>query len=228
MNGSRKGGKLHTIAGDMDLSDIRREYHLQGLHHKDLCASPFEQFANWLQAATKTPLGDLTAMILATVSPGGAPLQRTVLLKEFDEQGFVFHTDRASTKGLHIANNPRVCLLFPWYPLDRQVVVSGQAEAISEAKSKTYFHSRPRDSQIAASASQQSSPIPNRQVLLDRCRQLHEKLQGQEIPLPPTWGGYLVRPDRFEFWQGRANRLHDRFEYCVDEHQLWHIQRLSP
>ena len=212
----------------MDIGDLRRESRLSGISRDDLLADPVAQFAHWFDQARHAELGDPNAMILATVDSQGQPRQRTVLLKYFDGDGFVFFTNLESTKARHIAENNRVSLLFPWLSLERQVIVDGVAERISAADSMRYFLSRPRDSQLAAWVSNQSQPLGSRQVLLQKFDELKRKFAAGEVPMPSFWGGYRVRHQRLEFWQGREKRLHDRFEYTRSDAAVWTIERLAP
>ncbi len=216
----------------MKLQDFRREYLLNGLRREQLDRDPIQQFESWLQQAMDFGLSDPTAMTLATVNESGQPSQRIVLLKQVDNDGFVFFTNTSSTKGQNIANNPHVSLHFPWYPLERQVHVCGIASSLSEEEVEDYFSSRPKESQLAAWASEQSQPIPSRDHLLTRYQDLQEKYQDSDAPLPPFWGGYRVAPLQIEFWQGGEHRLHDRFQYTLhndaNNEAQWHIQRLAP
>jgi pyridoxamine 5'-phosphate oxidase len=212
----------------MDISDLRREYAHQGLRRQDLLDEPFGQFERWFQQACQLELLDPNAMILATVDPQGQPSQRTVLLKYFDQRGFVFFTNYTSRKAHEIAGNRQVSLLFLWLPLERQVAISGTADRIPTAESLAYFASRPRGSQLGAWCSQQSSIISSRQLLELQFERMRQKFLNREIPLPDFWGGYRVVAQRFEFWQGRPNRLHDRFGYLQQADGTWQISRLSP
>ena len=213
----------------MDISDFRNEYTLNGLTREDLLSSPFEQFELWFQQACKANLPEPNAMSLATVSPTGQPCQRIVLLKYFDRQGFVFFTNYESKKALQIAQNPQVSLLFFWIGLERQVEISGKAVKIPTAESLKYFATRPRGSQIGAWCSQQSMAISSRKMLELKFDEIKRKFQHKQIPLPAFWGGYRVIPHSFQFWQGRPNRLHDRFLYsCLDDNSSWTIERLAP
>lgn len=211
----------------MDLSDFRREYTGRGLHREDLNEDPILQFETWFRQATELELHEPNAMSLATVDPKGRPLLRTVLLKYFDTAGFVFFTNYESRKAQHIAENPNVSLLFPWITLERQVIVQGRAEKISAAESLKYFISRPRDSQLGAWVSQQSSVVSSRKLLMQKLHEVTEKFRGGEIPLPSFWGGFRVVPETIEFWQGGPARLHDRFLYEKSD-EGWAVERLSP
>lgn len=212
----------------MDLSDFRKEYSAKGLHRSDLDANPLQQFTRWFQQAIDLQIHEPNAMSLATVDPHGAPLLRTVLLKYFDTQGFVFFTNYESRKAQHIADNPHVSLLFPWISLERQIIVQGRAQKISAAESFKYFTSRPRDSQLGAWVSQQSSVVSSRKLLLQKLHEIGEKFKHGEIPLPSFWGGFRVVPQTIEFWQGGPARIHDRFLYTRDDNNDWSIERLSP
>ncbi|GAB4377702.1 MAG: pyridoxamine 5'-phosphate oxidase [Elainellaceae cyanobacterium] len=212
----------------MDIADLRREYTQAGLNRDNLNPDPFQQFELWFQQACNADLQEPNAMVLATATATGEPFQRTVLLKYFDSNGFVFFTNYESRKAHQISENPQVSLLFLWLPLERQLQITGRAEKVSTAESFNYFTSRPRGSQLGAWCSQQSSVVSSRQILLMQFEKIKEKFLNQEIPLPPFWGGYRVVPNRFEFWQGRPNRLHDRFLYSQPEQESWQIQRLSP
>ena len=212
----------------MDLEDFRREYLAPGLHRKDLDASPFRQFESWLKHAIDAGLRDPTAMAVATVDARGRPSQRLVLLKHCDDDGFVFYTNLESRKAREIAGNPRVALLFPWADMERQVRIEGTVERMGTAQALKYFLMRPRASQLAAWASAQSRPLSSRALLEDEFARLKQKFGEGRIPLPSFWGGYRVVPDAFEFWQGRPNRLHDRFSYVLADDGQWRIERLAP
>ena len=211
----------------MDLSDFRKEYTGRGLHRGDLDPEPMRQFEAWFRQATELGLHEPNAMSLAPVDPTGRPLLRTVLLKYFDAGGFVFFTNYESRKARHIAQNPNVSLLFPWIVLERQVIVQGRAEKIPATESLKYFVSRPRDSQLGAWVSQQSSVVSSRKLLMQKLHEMAEKFREGEIPLPSFWGGYRVVPETIEFWQGGPARLHDRFLYTRED-AGWRIERLSP
>ena len=211
----------------MSLEDNRREYDYGQLSRESLANSPFTQFTLWMDQAIEAKIQDPTAMSLATVNAEGKSWQRMVLLKGFDKQGFVFYTNLGSRKAQEIDNNAQVSLHFPWLKLDRQVIIGGQAEPLSEAEVMTYFLSRPKGSQLAAWASKQSSPIASRQTLETQFEKIKRRFAEGEIPPPDFWGGYRVVPSEIEFWQGGENRLHDRFSYRLDGDN-WHISRLSP
>jgi pyridoxamine 5'-phosphate oxidase len=211
----------------MDLSDFRKEYTGRGLHREDLDPDPIRQFETWFRQATELGLHEPNAMSLATVDGKGRPLLRTVLLKYFGASGFVFFTNYESRKAKHIAENPNVSLLFPWILLERQVIVQGRAEKISATESLKYFISRPRDSQLGAWVSQQSSVVSSRKLLMQKLHEMTEKFREGEIPLPSFWGGYRVVPETIEFWQGGPARLHDRFLYEKKD-EGWIVERLSP
>ena len=212
----------------MDISNFRREYLKSGLRRVDLESNPVSQFGRWLEQAQKTTIADPTAMILATVNQAGRPSQRTVLLKYFDDDGFVFFTNYGSRKAEEIAENDSASLLFVWLELERQVMINGKASKISTAESARYFMSRPRDSQVAAWVSSQSHRLSSRQVLMQKFAEMKRKFGEGKIPLPSFWGGYRVVPAEIEFWQGRENRLHDRFMYNRKTDGVWQLERLAP
>ncbi|XQQ05521.1 MAG: pyridoxamine 5'-phosphate oxidase [Leptolyngbya sp. IPPAS B-1204] len=215
----------------MDLYNLREDYTQAELKLEDLPNDPFRQFELWFQQACDSELQEPNAMVLATASAQAEPLVRTVLLKYFDRNGFVFFTNYESRKAHHIQENPHVALLFLWLPLQRQVQITGTAAKISTTESLKYFATRPRGSQLGAWCSPQSSVISSRQMLLMEFEAMKQKFRNQEVPLPPFWGGYRVVPNQFEFWQGRSNRLHDRFLYIRHIRQAdesWKIQRLAP
>ena len=189
---------------------------------------PIVQFEVWMQQAIEAGINDPTAMTVATVSPDGQPSQRIVLLKGVDSGAFVFYTNLGSRKAHDLAENAKISLHFPWHAIDRQVKVRGSAERLSTAAVLAYFASRPRDSQLAAWASDQSRPISSRQLLMSQFARVKERFARGEVPLPDMWGGFRVRPNVVEFWQGGANRLHDRFEYTLDAGGNWAIERLAP
>ncbi len=210
----------------VDLLKLRHEFSSHGISSADLDVNPFVQFKIWMQQAFDAELTLPNAMSLATSDANGASI-RTVLLKTFDEKGFVFFTNYNSRKSKQISNNPKAALLFPWLDLERQVKISGTVKKIPTLESIKYFSSRPRDSQLGAWASAQSSILDSRKVLLSELNKMHRKFNNREIPLPDFWGGYRLVPDSIEFWQGRENRLHDRFIYTRKE-DAWGIKRLAP
>jgi pyridoxamine 5'-phosphate oxidase len=213
----------------VDLSQFRREYLKGGLSRADLNNDPVLQFSAWFEQARKTEIADPTAMVLATVGSGGRPSQRTVLLKYFDQQGFVFFTNFESRKALEIKGNTQVSLLFVWLELERQVMINGVASKISVAESAKYFMSRPKESQMAAWVSSQSHPLTSKQILMQKFQEMKTKIGAGKVPLPSFWGGYRVEPVEIEFWQGGQNRLHDRFLYTKDaDIDSWTINRLAP
>jgi len=211
----------------MDLADFRKEYSDRGLKREEMLADPVAQFSTWFSQATELGLHEPNAMTLATVDETGMPYQRTVLLKYYDADGFVFFTNYGSRKAKQMAQNPRVSLLFPWITLERQVIIQGKVEKISTAESLKYFASRPRESQIGAWVSNQSEVITSRKFLTQKLAEIREKFSHGEIPLPSFWGGYRVVPQMIEFWQGGPARLHDRLLYRRDD-GAWKIERLSP
>ena len=210
-----------------DFADLRRDYSLRELSKASVAADPFVQFANWFdENLTSQPI-EPSAVLLSTVGPDGAPSSRVVLLKGMDPRGFVFFTNYESRKGQELAAEPRAALTFFWPELERQVHVAGVAEKISREESEAYFKTRPETSRVGAWASKQSSVIQNRRELEDRFREIAERFANKEIPCPPFWGGYRVTPTRFEFWQGRRSRLHDRI--CYEQKDgAWAVFRLSP
>lgn len=212
----------------LNVADLRRNYTRGQLLEGDLPADPFEQFTAWFKEAIAAPLPEPNALSLATAWADGRPLVRTVLLKHYDARGFVFYTNLESRKAWQLRENPQAALLFPWLPLERQVIVTGRVERLSAAETLSYFVTRPRDSQIAAWASPQSSPIASRQVLEREWDALQRKFSAGEVPLPDFWGGFRVVPDAMEFWQGGPHRLHDRLCYTRQPAGGWKIGRLAP
>ena len=234
----------------MNLSDFREDYQRGALDRAGLDANPFAQFESWFSDATGEQSqsrwrkigialfklwsaicnhrpGDINAMTLATVDKNGKPSTRTVLLKTVDERGFIFFTNYDSRKGRELAENPNAALTFFWPDLERQVCVAGTVTKLPVKESENYFKSRPRGSRLAAWASNQSKPVPDRATLEAKWRELEKQHPG-DIPLPPNWGGFILRPERIEFWQGRPSRLHDRFSYTWQPDNSWKLERLAP
>ena len=209
------------------IQDIRKSYTAGELRREDLNADPITQFGAWLQAALDADLPEPTAMSLATVNEKGQPSARVVLLKGVDARGFRFYSSYESRKGAELRANPKAALVFYWHALERQVRIEGSVQKLSREESRAYFKSRPHGSQLGAWASQQSRVIEGREGLEARLGELEEMYKEGEVPLPDFWGGYLVLPDALEFWQGRPNRLHDRFRY-TRHGDTWEIMRLSP
>jgi pyridoxamine 5'-phosphate oxidase len=216
-----------TIGNVMKI-EIRSEYTRGALARAALKPSPFDQFALWFQQAVDAKVVEPNAMSLATTGADQRPLVRTVLLKSYDERGFVFFTNFESRKARQIAENANVSLLFPWLALERQVIICGSAERISTAESLAYFITRPRGSQLGAWVSAQSSVITTRSLLEQKWEEMKRKFGEGEVPLPSFWGGYRVVPREIEFWQGRPSRLHDRFLYTRQPDATWTIARLAP
>ncbi|MFP5269383.1 pyridoxamine 5'-phosphate oxidase [Coleofasciculus sp.] len=210
------------------IADLRKEYTLQGLSKTDAHPNPFGQFTLWFDQAVAAKLPEPNAMTLATATPDGKPSARMVLLKDYDERGFVFYTNYQSRKGKQLLANPWGAIAFWWTQLERQVRIEGQIEKVSAQESDTYFHSRPQDSQLGAWASEQSQVIDSREVLEQRLQQLKKEYEHKTLPRPPHWGGFRLIPVTIEFWQGRPSRLHDRLLYQRTEDSNWLIQRLSP
>jgi pyridoxamine 5'-phosphate oxidase len=210
------------------LSEIRTEYKKGTLDEHEVYKNPFAQFDKWFKEAIKSEVPEVNAMALGTASKSGRPSVRTVLLKQYDEKGFVFFTNYRSRKANDLSENPNAALLFFWEPLERQLRITGRVEKTTVGESFEYFRTRPIDSQLGAWASQQSSEISARALLEKAFGEMLEKFKNGEIPLPPFWGGYRVIPDEFEFWQGRVNRLHDRIQYSKQHDGTWKIARLSP
>ena len=212
----------------MDVSDLRRSATGPALTREDLHEDPIVQFERWFGDACRSGRLDPNAMTLSTVDADQRPASRTVLLKYFDARGFVFFTNLESSKAAHIAGNANVALLFFWPELGRQVSIRGSAARIPAAETLKYFSTRPRGSQIGAWVSSQSSIISTRSLLEAKFEELKQKFRDREVPLPSFWGGYRVTPLAIEFWQGRENRLHDRFQYTRQDNDLWRIDRLAP
>lgn len=214
------------------LAALRREYELHGLAEADLAPDPFTQFTHWLADAARAGLTEPNAMVLATGGADGRPSSRTVLLKGFDDRGFVFYTNRTSRKGRDLAANPWASLTFPWYDLERQVQVAGAVEQVGADEDAAYFRSRPHGAQVGAWASRQSQVVESRAALEQRYADLLSRWpeEGPAVPVPDFWGGYRVVPDAVEFWQGRPRRLHDRLRYrrAAEAPSGWVVERLSP
>jgi pyridoxamine 5'-phosphate oxidase len=213
----------------IDLMGLRREYDVTALRRAEMHPDPIEQFATWFSTAVNSALPDANAMSLATSTPDGKPSVRIVLLKLFDQRGFVFFTNYKSQKGRDLDENPRAALAFYWTHLERQIRIGGHVERTSREESQEYFHSRPRGSQLGAWVSHQSEVIDARRILEARLAEMTDRFAGHDvIELPPNWGGYRLMPDTMEFWQGRANRLHDRFLYTLQKDGFWNLDRLAP
>jgi pyridoxamine 5'-phosphate oxidase len=210
------------------IADIRKEYKLQSLSEKDVCDNPLKQFDKWWQEAIRSGIEEPNAMTLATASADGMPDARVVLLKDFNEKGFAFYTNYNSAKGQQLLENPRATLVFFWKELERQIRISGLVSLAPGQMSDDYFDSRPEGSRIGAWASPQSESIDSREWLEANERRIKEVWTGQTIPRPGHWGGYLVKPVKIEFWQGRPSRLHDRILYSLETTGVWKIQRLAP
>ncbi|MEV6261340.1 pyridoxamine 5'-phosphate oxidase [Streptomyces sp. NPDC051784] len=210
---------------------MREQYRSEDFSAQDLAADPMDQFALWFrQVAGGGALHEPNAMVVSTADSGGRPSSRTVLLKQYDARGFVFFTNYGSRKGRELAENPYVSLLFPWHPLARQVIVTGTASRVGREETVAYFRTRPHGSQLGAWASEQSTVIGSREELTERYEDLAGRYpEGEKVPAPPHWGGFLVVPDAIEFWQGRENRLHDRLRYVRDIPDAeWRVERLCP
>lgn len=210
------------------LHDYRKLYRKHELLEEEIPQDPFELFHAWImETETRKEADEINTMTISTIGLDGFPKTRVVLLKEYDKEGFVFFTNYESEKGQAIENNPKVCLSFFWPASERQVIVKGKAHKTSEEESNSYFRSRPRESQLGAWASRQSSVIPSREFLQNKMNSLEQEYEGKEIPKPVYWGGYKVIPSQFEFWQGRPGRLHDRINFSL-ENGGWKIDRLAP
>ena len=211
----------------LDYAGFRHEYIGEGLRRSDLDPDPIKQFYQWFAAAIQSGIHDANSMTLATCD-GDKPSARIVLLKHFDDRGFVFFTNYTSEKGRQLDKNPNVALVMYWMEVERQIRIEGVVEKTSREESEGYFHSRPMGAQLGAWASQQSAVIDARRILDARLEEMKQRFAQGPVPLPPHWGGYRVKPDRFEFWQGRIDRLHDRFRYTRQHDGKWCIDRLAP
>jgi len=214
---------------ELDIARLRKEYTLHGLHRKDLVPDPIQQFRTWFEEAVRLA-GDRepNAMTLATADRQGRPAARIVLLKGFDERGFVFFTNYESRKGRDLAENPRAALNFHWPWLERQIQIEGNVSRVPHDESQAYFDKRPLKSRVSAIISPQSSPVPSRAELERRFDEVSVQYADSDPPVPEFWGGFRVAPERIEFWQGRENRLHDRFLYTLTVDGTWRIERLGP
>ncbi|WP_299228710.1 pyridoxamine 5'-phosphate oxidase [uncultured Psychroserpens sp.] len=212
-----------------DLSNYRKSYEKQELLENNISDNPLEVFQKWFhEVDINFNTGETNAMTLSTIGLDGFPKNRVVLLKKFTHEGFIFFTNYESEKGKAISKNPNVCLSFFWPEAERQVIIKGRAEKISENLSDGYFESRPRGSQLGAIVSKQSDTITSRANLEQRLKNLEKEYDGKEIPRPDFWGGFMVKPNEIEFWQGRPNRLHDRIRFKLDKNLNWIMERLSP
>lgn len=211
-----------------NIADLRREYSQAALDIDSVENEPLNQFRKWFKEAQDAEILEPNAMVLSTVDADQRPYQRTVLMKALDEQGVVFYTNYKSRKARQIEENPHVSVLFPWYALERQVLITGKAEKVSTRESMAYFASRPFGSRLGAWVSQQSKVISSRSILEMKLAEMKEKFKDGKVPLPDFWGGFRIIPDSYEFWQGRKNRLHDRIEYRLTDNAAWQLKRLAP
>ncbi len=218
---------IRRLFMNIKIEDLRNEYKGEFLDVSNVNISPFQQFENWFTQTVKSELHEPSAMIASTVNTLAEPSSRTVLLKKFDKDGFVFYTNYHSKKATELDANPNISLLFPWFLLSRQVIIQGTVERVSKIESAKYFISRPFGSKLGAWISSQSSVISSRSILETKWNEMKTKFAKGEIPLPDNWGGYRVKPTFFEFWQGQPSRLHDRIVYRLQDN-AWKIERLSP
>ena len=213
---------------ELRLAQLRREYTLAGLREVDLAPDPIVQFQRWFEDALAAGIVEPNAMVLATADKEGRPSSRIVLLKQVDARGFVFFTNYASRKGRELSENPHASLTFPWHALERQVCITGAASKVPRDESEAYFKLRPRGARLGANVSRQSEVVESREFLEKRLAELEQQHPGEDVPMPPTWGGYVLAPYEIEFWQGRPNRLHDRLRYIRQQDSTWRLERLSP
>ncbi len=214
---------------DTDLSNYRKSYEKQELLESNISDNPMQLFQTWFhEVDTNFDEGETNAMTISTIGLDGYPKSRIVLLKKFTHEGFIFYTNYESEKGIAIKNNPNVCLSFFWHQAERQVIIKGRVEKIAENMSDGYFESRPRGSQLGALVSHQSQVLKSRHELEEALKLLENTYEGKEIPRPDYWGGFIVKPVEIEFWQGRANRLHDRIRFSSEADFNWQMERLSP
>jgi pyridoxamine 5'-phosphate oxidase len=222
-----------TVDPALDPAAMREQYRAEGVAETELAAHPMEQFARWfgqaVRGAARGAVYEPNAMVVSTADAEGRPSSRTVLLKQYDEQGFVFYTNYESRKARDLAANPYVSLLFPWHSMARQVIVTGTARRTGRDETAAYFRTRPHGSQLGAWASVQSSVIDSRAELDASYAELSARYpEGEQVPVPPNWGGFRIAPQTVEFWQGRENRLHDRLRYVAEADGSWKVERLSP
>ena len=213
---------------EKDLSNIRQNFQKNALLEVNTSDNPMELFRDWYMAAEKEEPGEANTLTISTVGSDLQPTNRVVLLKKFTWEGFIFYTNYNSKKGQDIVQNNQVCASFFWHNLERQIIIKGTAEKISENLSDGYFESRPRGSQLGALASDQSKVVESREKLDEKLKKLEKKFENKEIPRPKHWGGYMIRPSSIEFWQGRPNRMHDRIRYTLQEDYDWKKERLAP
>jgi pyridoxamine 5'-phosphate oxidase len=216
------------MAHSGDLTELRREYLANGITKADMVADPVEQFRNWFETAREHRPDDVSSMTLATADATGMPSARIVLLKHFDQDGFAWYTDYESQKGQALATNPKAEILFYWYGLERQIRIQGSVEKLTPEQADQYFNSRPLGSRLSANISHQSQPVDNRETLEAKVAELEASITDDHVPRPERWGGYRLVPSRFEFWQGRESRLHDRLIYVKDDNNQWVIERIQP
>lgn len=210
------------------IANIRTDYKLKSLNEEDTAANAFEQFSRWWSEAKNSHLHEINAMTLSIATKDGIPSSRIVLLKGYDERGFIFFTNYESAKGLVLAENPKASLLFFWKELERQIRIDGSVEKVSAVESDSYFKSRPTGSRVGAWASPQSTVIENRGIIEEKFLKYEKQFDNEIIPRPPHWGGYIVKPEKIEFWQGRSSRLHDRIRYTLQSNFSWKRERLAP